>query len=678
MYIGTQIFAPDGWQQLPKGVKFYFLRSDHKRGRVLLAHFVIGNKYKGPKAHLTLMSRKIFEEGAGSDKIIPCENQSLLPPWLESFSGVDLSQADRFRPNPKILHSTRVEDRFLHIAPTVRDFESILAANNPEGEINRRAQLCAIPQNETRFRLWVLTYLCFGQDMWMLFPAFPNIGHWDRFEYPNKKFGARSIAFGASYGYGSSQELSEQCVKSYLKRAMLGKRMTVIYDEAMTEDFCCRIDVNPSGMKSYVSQNGKPFPTFWQFVYRVKEAIGIESIQRTLYGEVRHRARIAASKGSFTEEVANLMERVEADGYYTKERPKGYIEGTSLPPLCVVIGRDILSGKKLGIGFSFGSESGTAYRMMLFCMAVPKDFFCKLFGIPFVPGEWVNEGLPGHFSIDRGPGARKDLIEDIEKRFPIKGLAPSWMAQTKANIESSHPRDVKIEGQPTYIKSNFTPIELAKREIMGLMRFNHTANMEDRFDPDSELALVAPSPIGLWNHYDKLFRNDAVPISIEEAVRTFLTPIEFSLREDGVWLDQRRFDTDELRETGILERVARTSEVGTKINGYILDMCIRHIWVEVDGRLLMLDAVLRIRGDEETLNLSFEELKQWNEARRTIRSAFMVHQHAASSEYMYRFKENTGKVWDSSKRCSGKPKRDVTARQEEADARQSTSGRKAA
>jgi hypothetical protein len=372
------------------------------------------------------------------------------------------------------------------------------------------------------------------------------------------------------------------------------------------------------------------------------------------------------------------MERIEADAYYTKEIPKGYIEGTNLQPLSVVVSRDLLSGLKLGIGFSFGKEHSTAYRMMLFCMAVPKDYFCKLFGITYIPGEWANEGLPGHFGIDRGPGARKNLIEDLSNRFPIREIVPSWSGQSKATIESSHPRDVKTEGQPTFLKSDFTPVELAKREIMRLMRFNNTTDMEARLDPDSELAHVVPSPTGIWNHYDRLFRNDAQPMRIEEATRTFLTPMEFSLRDDGVWLDQRKFDSNELRTSGILDRMARSGETGIKINGYILDMCIRHIWVEVDNRILLLEAQLRMRGDEETLFMSLEELNQWNENRRKISSAFKVHQHAASSEYIRRFEEDTGKNWDSATHRAGKPRRDATSKQEENEARQTTSNRKSA
>lgn len=678
MHIGTQIFAPDGWDQMPKDIKFHFLKSDGARRRVLLVHFSAGENYKPSKADLVVMSRSEFELGVKSENIVPFKKQSLLPPWLEEKEGVDLSQIDRTRHAPKIPHKTRVEDRFLQIASTARDFESVLAADDPQTEINRRATKCLPPQNETRFRLHVLTYMCFGQDMWVLLPPFHKIGRWDRYKHSDTKYGAPSIAYGRSYGNGSSQELTDLCVKYFLARKQLGKHMTEIYEEVMTYDFRCRSVVTSTGMKIFISSDGKPFPTYWQFKYRVVKAIGIEEVQLMLYGAVRYRTKVAATKGSFSENVANLMERVEADGYYTKEHPRGYLEGTSLPPLCVVTSRDLLSGMKLGIGFSFGSERSTAYRMMLFCMAVPKDFFCSLFGIPYVAGEWPCEGLPGHFAIDRGPGARKNLIEELEKRFPIRDMAPSWSGQSKATVESSHPRDVEIDGQPTFLKSNLTPVQLARREIMALMKFNQAADMEGRFEPDSDLAFVIQSPIGLWNHYDSLYRNDAMPISIPEAVRTFLTPMEFALHDDGVWLDQRRYDSDTFRQSGIHERVSRTGETGGKISGYVLDMCVRYIWVEYDGSLFFLEARLRIRGDNETLFMSLQELAEWTDARSKVQSAFEIHKRAVGSEFKYRFKENTGKLWDSTRRCAGKPSRDAIAKQEEVEARQATSARRAA
>jgi hypothetical protein len=665
MKVGAQIVAPEGWASLPKDVVFHFLCSDARRGRVLLVHFASKEKGGTPQVSLVTLLRSRFEEGVLRGAIIPLETQGRFPPWLQELDGIDLSRMDHGRPSTaKILHRDRVERRYEHIAPAVREFGQILAAENPQAEINRRARLCIPSQNESRFRLWLLTYMCFGRDIWALLPPFHRGGHWDRFEFPERKFGAPSKAYGRGYGHGCSKKMAEDCVKSYNKHAKLGKHMTTIYEQAMVEDFHCRIVTHPGGMKVYASLDGSAFPTFSQFRYRVLKELGLEQVQKTLYGQVRHRTRIAASKGRFSEEVANLMERIEADGYYVNERPKGYVEGTILPPLCVVIGRDLLSGKKLGIGFSFGAERSTAYRMMLFSMAVPKDYFCRLFGVSLNPGEWVSEGLPSAFGIDRGPGARKDLIVGIEKRFPIRGMAPSWSGQSKATVESSHPKDVKIEGRPTYLQSNLTPVQLAIQEIMRLIEFNNTANMEDRLDPDSELVHVVPSPNGLWQHYNKLCRNDAQSMRIDEAVRTFLTPVEFEVKEDGVFLKGRRFYSEELRSSGLLDHAGGPRNVVTKINGYMLDMCVRYIWVEVEGRLIEVPAVLRIRGDDDSLFISIAELEQWSQARRKIGSAYRVHQRAVSSDIKFRFKQDTGVGFDSWKRRSGSPKRDPVSRQE--------------
>lgn len=460
----------------------------------------------------------------------------------------------------------------------------------------------------------------------------------------------------------------EACCDSYRKRARLGKHLTTIYEDAMSEDFNCRITTHSSGMKNYFHPQGKPFPTYWQFRYRVMQRFGKEVVQKTLYGAVRYRNRIAPARGRFSEEVANLMERIEADGYYIKERPRGYVDDSSLPPMCVVTSRDVLSGKKLGIGFSFGAERATAYRMMLFCMAVPKKFFCELFGVPYIIGEWENQGLPGHFGIDRGPGARKNLIPAIEQRFPIRDMAPSWSGQSKATIESSHPRDVKIEGKPTFVQSALTPVELARREIIGLMQYNNGADMSDRIDPDSDLVSIPPTPIGLWMYYDRIFRNDAQPMRIDEAIRTFLTPTEFNLREDGVYLQGRRYFAPELEHSEEFAAYLASRASSTRIQGYVLDMCVRYIWVELNGRLIKLSAILRIRGDEETLWNSLEELDQWDEAHRKVKSEFRVHQKANASDYKQRFTETTGKPWDAGQRQSGKPKRQVRTGQDRAAA----------
>lgn len=672
MHIGIQFHAPEGFLQFRKGETYHFLKNDFSRNRVHAVRFQYAEGSSQIKADLITVDGDKFEEAADKGIIEVSKKQSKLPPWLIEYEerGLNLSGLDNSRTHPVKLHASRVEDRLLAFSWMLGEVDEILSAEDPVLEINRRARMRTPKQNESRFRLWLLTYLCFGHNEWVLMPPFRNIGRWDRYRFKGKKFGRPSIAHGAGYGHGMTAETSEKCIKGYYQIAKLGVPMTRVYRKVLKKVFGCKTRTARSGMEQFYHPKGEPFPSYYQFRYQVIKDIGIDQVQRTLYGEVRHRNRLAQSEGPFSEAVANLMEKVEADGYYTNDRPKGYVEGSSLPSLSCVIGRDILSGALLGIGFSFGKERSTAYRGMLFSMAVPKDFFCALFGIKLKEGEWACQGLPGHLILDRGPGAKRDLIKDIELRMPIREITPSWYAQSKANVESSHEREVQIEGQPSYKQSDLTPVQMARREILRVVKFNHVADMSGRFQPDGEMAFLPPTAAALWDFYSKRFRNDAHLIGIEDAVRAFLTPVKLDLKKDGVWQDEQRYSSRELKECGALAKLARSPETVIAVDGYILDMCVRHIWVELDGRLLLLDAMLRHRDDEERLFLSRTECQQFSEARRKVESEFREHQQAAASKFEERFEECTGKKWHAGRRTSGKPKRNAVARQEEKEARQ--------
>ncbi|MGT2472777.1 hypothetical protein [Paraburkholderia terrae] len=475
-----------------------------------------------------------------------------------------------------------------------------------------------------------------------------------------------------------TREMSEMCVDCYKKFGALGKTMTHIYADAMTRVFGCIFIKGRFGGKQFYHPQGKPFPSVRQFRYAVEEVFGVETIQKNRYGSVRHRRSLAPSRGRFSQDVGYLLEKVEFDGYFSNERPRGYLEGSPLQPLCVVDARDLLSGEKCGIGFSLDSERATAYRMALFCMAVPKDYFCRLFGIELEAGTWDSEGLPPHYKVDRGAGASESLISSDAALSPIRNITPAYSGQSKATSESSHPRKCKSEGEPHYIASNLTPIELARREIHALIRYNNTANMSARMPMDRELVHVLPTPNELWKHYAARLRNSGLPMSISDAVRTFLTPVPMVARKDGVYLDDRKYDSNDLRASGLLNRVARSPKGDVVIDGYILDLCIRHVWVEVDHEILQLDAQLPIRDEEELLYVSIAELAQWQEVRAEVSSAFRVHSVTAYAESLQRFQTETGKSWDSGTRKPGRAKKTETARQEAREANQHTSKRKSA
>lgn len=676
MLVGTCLVAPEGYGSLPKDMAHHYLANNAVSNRVLLVRFTW--RAKGvAQAQLISLESSDFIAATACGEILPAEPQPTLPPWLESLKGENLGLRDAERLRGKVPHSERIDKRLLIIAKAIEDMPKILLADNVIEELNRYARQANPPQNVTRFRLWVLTYLCFGRNFWSLLPPFQRAGHWDRKRLAPRKMGAPSKAHGKRYGYGMSLDMANRCDKGYVKYLGLGKSMSAIYEETMRKEFGCVGLVQPSGMKVYTHPEGKPFPTERQFRYQIDKTYGIETIQKNRYGSARHRNSLAPSMGNYSADVANLMEKVESDGYFTTERPKGYLEGSILKPLCVVTSRDLLSGMKLGIGFSFGSEDGTAYRMMLFCMAVPKDYFCRLWGLKFNPGEWASQGLPPHLKVDRGPGSSLNLVDETARPV-IRNLVESWSGQSKATIESSHPRDVKFEGQPTYVESDYTPVALCRREIVRLVKYNHTADMSARMEIDSELAFVPPTAHALWNHYDARLRNSANPMSIDDAVRAFLTPVKLKASKDGIFLDGRRYDSKELRKSGLLNRIARAGQPQVAIEGYMMDLCVRHIWIEVDRQILLLDAQLKIREDEELLYISCTELEQWNEARAEVNSAFRVHVPAATTDFIECFESQTGDKWQEGKRKYGRPKKDASSSQEVLDVQQQTAKRKSA
>lgn len=676
MLIGTRLVAPEGFGPLPKDVPYHFLVSHARCERVLLVRFSGAGEEKA-RAQLISLPRAEFEDAVLHKSIVPTAKQPTLPPWLESHEDENLALRDEKRTKAKVLHSERIDRRLMHIANALNNKEEIFASSDFERSLNGYARQANPPQNESRFRLWFLTYLCFGGNYWSLLPPSHKAGRWDRKVLAPTKMGAPSRAYGKRYGYGMSADMATRCEKSYTKYVALGRSMKNIYEEAMRLEFGCVAFMQPSGMMVYTHPQGKPFPTPRQYRYQIGKSFGTEIVQKNRYGSARHRNRLSPSKGNYSADVCNLVEKIEADGYFPAERPKGYLEGSVLEPLCVVTSRDLLSGLKLGIGFSFGAERMSAYRMMLFSMAVPKDYFCRLWGITLKHGQWANQGLPPHFKVDRGPGSSLSLVDE-DTRPVIRNLVESWSGQSKATVESSHPRGVNFAGEPTYVQSDYTPIGLCRREIYRLIKFNHTADMSARMEIDPELAFVPPTAHALWHHYDARFRNSATPISIDDAVRAFLTPVALTASKDGVCLDGRRYDSRALRQSGLLDQIARGGKGTVALRGYMMDLCIRHVWVEVGREILLLDAQLKIREDEELLFLSFNELAQWNDARSAVKSAFSIHQSAASTEWIGDFESQTDLKWHEGKRRYGRPKKTPSDKQENLDVRQHTGQRKSA
>lgn len=646
---GIQLHAPEGWMNLKKGDIYYLLKNHAVKKTVFLVIY-IQNESNQYRAEIIQMDRFNFEEGLKANAIQQVSKQSLLPPWQDEYEGVDFATIKKGQIKENF--EKRVDEKVNIIKNAVNDLEIILDSHDPRKKIHEYARESNPVQNESRFRTELLTYLLFSFNKWVLLPNYCGV----KGVKDNKstvKQGAPSLANGKNYGSKMTAEMREISKNGFLEFADNTKFLCSVFIEVLKKKFGCKV-INNNGKLEIISS--KPYPTFNQFKYVIDSSIGKETRQKILYGEARFRNKKSPSKGRFSEEISNIYEKVYADAYQVAARPRGAKDGAVLAPLHGVVAVDALAGMPLGIGHCFGSEHSSGYRMMFFCMAIDKKKFCSLFGIQIEEKEWPSKGLPAHCMMDRGPGAKSNIIEEFKNRLIIRELSKSWSGQSKAPVETTHPKESKIEGKPSYKVANLTPYELVVAEILRILEYINSTNVEDRIDPLPELVDIYPTPLGIFNHYNNLYKNDAVQISFEEAVRTFLTKVEFTVKEDAIYLHSRMFNCEELRETGIFGLGE------TKVEGYILDLCVRFVWIEWKGKLIEVPALHRIRGLEEDLYLSIAELEQISHERAKKRSQLNADKVPGRLQAKQRFEEVTGKDYDNAiKSKRGKvPKNDVS------------------
>lgn len=685
-HTGVQLVAPDGFEQMEKGRVYHLLRSDGKRERVLLVYFIqrpmVGTKKAKrvkrwtplPMPIVIGIRRAMFEQALVSGWIRKATVQTTLPPWLAPLEGRNLASpgtlpAQVKRVQPKRSHQDRIDTILHHLQPLLPRLDEILGAESPDKAINAHARACNPPQNESRMRVWFFTYVAFGFTRSALHYPVHKLGRWDRLSKETQKLGRSSLRKGAQQGFRSDPGMIGKILQGYRRFAGLGVRMSSIYRDTMLKIFRCNSFTGENGYMYYVHPDGVPFPTCNQFTYRVIEHFGAEDVWKRMYGEARYRNRLAPSMGTFTEAVGNLMERVEADAYWVEEVARGYIDQTYLPGLCVVRLRCVTSGLIVGIGFSLGGELGEAYRAALFCAAIDKVLYCRLLGVEIRPEEWPSIGLPPCFITDRGPGGTsKGRARDLAFQPPVIELAPSWMGQSKAIVESSHPRSIRVEGQPTFKPTSMTVTQLVVREVMRAVGDNKSKDVSSRLNNQAVIDRVQTTPIALWNYLDDRGRNDAISVPFDTAVRQFLPQVSLQLRADGVYLEEQRYDADDLRSSGLLDKVATSQTV--EVLGFVYPMAVRQVWVDGSDALIEVSAILNIRDGEDQLYISIAELTQIAQLRREEGSLVRVHRHAVKADMARRCEEVTGHPFDSRTRKVGRAKRGgQLARQEAAEAK---------
>lgn len=671
--IGTALTAPEGFECLEKDCQYYFVRSDPARDRVLLIEFQMrerkhkattkqygtsakrGARERVFKAVLFFMRRSSFEVAVESGAIRPAADQPLQPPWLVAPSSATGSKR-AVANGDKLARGSCEQVRLAMIKPLIERDHEVLDAEDPNRAIGTYARSqCQPRQNAARLQLWFWLYLLFGRRPEVLAYSSALIGRWPRLSTQGEKRG-RGSRLGQRHGYNVDEAMRERIITAYDRECGLGIDLTEIYETAMIGYFGCRSHTTKGGFKRFRHPGGEPFPTFDQFEYHIVQRYGRKGIRLTRLGSTRVRHEKQPARGQFSQAVANVMERVEADGYISKEVTRGLIDQTMQPPLCVVHGCDFMSGLRFGIGFSQGAERGSAYRAMLFCAAVDKVWFCRLFGIEIEPEEWPSVGLPPHLSVDRGPGAtRSGCADDPEAQPVIRELALAYDGQSKANIETRHPKTLATDGAPTHIASGKRPIELARSAIYRLLRDNQRTDVSSRLTPQMLADGVAPLPNAIWRWCTQRGRNDAQQMPRDTAIRTFLKKVEFTVRSDGVYLRQQKYDSEALRACGILDRVATGSVL--RVNGYMFEMCVRHVWLEVEGQIVEIDMQLGVRDHPDQLYMSINELEELERIRLANAAEMRENRRASGSEFDQRCIENTGFPITVKKRAPGRAKR---------------------
>jgi hypothetical protein len=665
MKVGDHVVTPEGAGELVKGVAYVYLGGSAGSPHITFVHF-LGERpnSSGRRIHVLRMQRPDFERRLTKQLIILAPEQPALPPWLACIDGAGLEEIEHLRCHqplggershkPVGKNADICAARFQAIATLVERLDEVLSASNPFSIINAYAKAGPKQRNRTRLAEWFFAYIAFGRNLMALYPEFPNAGRWDRAEekYTDAPLGRPSLSKGRQFGWPSAM-FSEQIKEAFEKYAKKGMTLMGVYRRHL-EELGCRARLGPDGSYEMFHPEGRAFPeTYGKFRFQVHKHFTQQEIDTALLGAERVRNHVSASKGSYAEELANAMEKVEIDGYYLAVKPVG-VEGDIMPGLCVVRAVCISTKAVIGVGFALNKEKESAYRAMLFSMAVGLQRMAELFGIRDKVLDCLITGVAPHLISDRGSAPLAAVLNNPNVDFPVKEVVQPYTPRSKPSVESANPRKVKTEGAPFHRVADMLPIQLAQGELSKAIQENHTSFVGPLASGCRAEEGVLPTPFGLFSYLDGRGRNDGIRIAEADAARKFLTPVEVELRDGGVWYLYRRFSSTEFVRSPMLERVGRGQRV--KLRGYVLEMCLARIWVEWENKCLCLNFVGAYQDAETEAYQTLIGVEGQQKAAAVARSAQRQSAVAAAVEAAA-LREEAGISEDSIKMVSGRLKK---------------------
>lgn len=655
--MGAQFESPEGIGTIPKGITVYFLVNAPSEGIARLVHFeeveakLMGiekpKKQKPPPVVVLhkMLSAK-FEHAIEHGDLVASKNPTILPPWRAALGDRDVVASAKTSKNEEgqesVTHETRLANKLEHMAPILESIREFLTSSDPIARANEVARSATPAQNQARFRADLFLYLAFNRNPNAIAYRIEALGCWDRRNHHGKKCGVEPKGMGRGFGTRANDDESWDSVeKGWDMFSKPGREVSEVYRLTQVYIRKCKVVRDAKKRKRFVLPTGEPSYTYNQFYYRLLKTIGRKAINKKIYGRARYRENYAPSEGRFSQQVNSIAEIVQEDGYYVSELAMGPDGKTPLPALLVVRIVCVATAMCLGIGFALGGETGAAYRMARFCMEVDKVFFCWLLGIDIDKESWPSEGGNDDCVRDRGPGQAKTAMPNDGAPGPtFREMPPTGFGQGKPNVEATNPRDIHIGDRPTYVTTTIPLIHLIRRAVQIEIARMDSASVESRLGPARIAAADRLTPLNLYEKLAERGRTFEVTRPREEAIRRWTTKIKLVAKHDGVYIGFQRYYSSRLKDSGALDHVPTDGE--QDCTGYALDMARRYVWVEVQGRLLLVAAMLPLREDEDQLYLCALEQRILQEKLDEMRSDLSMHRDAVQGEVEMNFKEETG------------------------------------
>jgi hypothetical protein len=225
-------------------------------------------------------------------------------------------------------------------------------------------------------------------------------------------------------------------------------------------------------------------------------------------------------------------------------------------------------------------------------------------------------------------------------------------------VEAGNPRHTQLEGSPTYVLSDLNTVQLIKREVLGVRLSTRKRNISDKLTDqeihDFQRERRSATPHGYAEHLLKRLATAGRTMSMAQAVRALWTPMKFKVGVDGISHRHRTFTSDDYLNSDFRKRLG-TREV--EVPGYCLSAVFTIVWVELDGKLVEVEASSKAMQDAEDRIMPKAEVEAIDDQRKKLEARTRRSGAAAEAQTRQIFQESEGVGWSAGERRSGTPKR---------------------